>query len=197
VNQRLCGLPKPWFPSPEQFPYQAVRRLYIQAKYKYLLFAGEPESLEVRRSLEDYWFYIDEVSDVFPAVQGPVPLSDLRTEYTYGDMIRKETYVWHPALGGKWLPLEVLHKGLIHFPGSATEEEIYRFYEMRRHLTRQQSPHLRGPLECKVKGKVSVKWVILLNVSLSINTLSEEVVTGSSYFLDDIRLNLMKTAGGK
>jgi hypothetical protein len=104
VNQRLCGLPKPWFLSPEQFSYQAVHRLYIQAKYKYLLFAREPASLEVRRSLEDYWFYIEEVSDVFTAVSGPVPPSDLRTKYTYGDMIRKETYVWHPLLGGKWLP---------------------------------------------------------------------------------------------
>jgi hypothetical protein len=46
-----------------------------------------------------------------------------------------------------------------------------------------------------VKGKVSVKWVMLLNVSLSINTLSEEVVTESTYFIDNLRFNLVETAG--
>ena len=195
VNLKLCGLPKPWFPSPEQFPYQAVRRMYIQAKYKWLLFAGEAESLEGCKSLEEYWFYIDEVSEETPSVQGPVSLSVLRTAHSYGDSIRKETFVWHPVLGAKWLALQALHPGLISFPGSASDEEVCRFYEMRRHLTRQRAPHLRGPLECQSRGKLIVKWLILLNISLSVNTLTQEVIPESTYSLSNTHFNLVEKAG--
>lgn len=195
INQRLCSLPKPWFPTPERYPYAAVRRLYIRAKYQYLVFAGEPQVLEVRPNLQEYWFFIDEVSEEMSRVEGPISLDTLRSEFAFGEMILKETFLWHPVLGSKWLPLHALHQGLISSPNSSSEAEICRFYEMRRHLTLHNPPHLRGPLMHQIKGKISTKWFILSNAALSVNVLSQEIETERTYFLSDIRFNLIEKFG--
>ena len=188
VNTRLCSAEKPWFPSIREYQFPAVRRYWVKAKYWNLSFTAVDCSPGVRHSLDQFWFYLDEVSEEATQMQGPFT----RTALVAGlqdSLIREDAYLWHPALGQKWQPLEKLDKRVLE-PGEVDLEPVYRKYEVRRRMERQEPPVLKGLLDLQVRGKTTRRWIMLVNTSLYIATLNQSIVIETAYSLQDLGLGL-------
>ena len=189
VSTMLCSAEKPWFPTIQEFPFPAVRRFWVKAKYWNLTFTAVDASPGLHHSFDQFWFYLDEVTEELTQIQGPFTRSALIAGL--GDStIRGDAYVWHPALGQKWLPLEKLDKRVIE-PGETDLEPVYRLYEQRRRMERQEPPLLKGLLDVQIRGKITRRWIMLVNTSLYIATLAQSLVVETAYSLQDLTLGLL------
>lgn len=170
LNSQLCKSISPWFATPQEFPYLAVRLHWAKAKYLTRAFAKEPPPKPVRTDLSQYWFYLDEVSEEIPTVIGPVSREELRKMRTQGEKVTGESYVWHPVLGRKWVMCEKIYAEVLDEARKKTDALIYDTYETRLELLSHPLPHLRGYLDVTIKSKTQRKWVILRQNSLNLNT---------------------------
>ena len=187
VNHRLLRGVKPWFPSIQEYPYPAVRRGWIKAKYWQLTFSEAEAATAVRYNLNEFWFHLDEDTDEVTQVQGPFTRTELLT--TLGATIRPETYVWHPAISKNWLPIEKLDKRLLD-QGEVDLEQVYQACEVRRKMEKQDPPHLKGVLDWINKGKPMRRWVMLVNTSLYIANLGQTLQVETAYSLQDLTIYL-------
>lgn len=114
-----------------------------------------------RFDLNKFWFYLDEVSSETTEMRGPVSREELRDLVDKGREVNYMCYVWHPALGTQWLPLEKV-KEILTPPEGKTDEVIHTECESRLQMKKYPLPHLRGYLKVGFKGKISTKWVVIL-----------------------------------
>ena len=192
LNSQLCKTIAPWFATPCEFPFLAVRLHWAKAKYLSRAFAIEPIAKPPRTDLNLYWFYLDEVSEEIPVISGPVSREDLKKLKREGETLLGDSYVWHPVLGKKWVPLDKLYAEIIEDGTKKEDAVIYDTYEQRQELLSQPLPHLRGYLDITVKSKTQRKWVILRRNYLNLNTYNYPSSSDQSVPLDYCDISLLE-----
>lgn len=192
LNSQLCKTIAPWLATPSAFPFLAVRLHWARAKYLGRAFAAEPAEKPARTDLNQYWFYLDEVSEETPIVTGPIDREDVRRLKSEGDKLMADSYVWHPVLGRKWLSLDKLYAEIIDENTKKEDSLIYETYEKRLELLAHPLPHLRGYLDITVKSKTQRKWVILRRNCLHLNTYNYTSSSDQALSLDFCDISLLE-----
>jgi len=192
LNKQLCKTISPWLATPSDFPFLAVRLHWARAKYLSRVFAIEPRERPKRTDLNQYWFYLDEVSEETPIVTGPIGREDVRRLKVEGERLLGESYVWHPVLGRKWLALDKLYAEIIDENTKKPDISIYETYEKRLELLSRPLPHLRGYLDVTIKSKTQRKWVILRRNCLYLNTYNYASSSDQSLSIDFCEISLLE-----
>lgn len=78
-----------------------------------------------------------------------------------------DSYVWHPAIGNKWVKIEKV-KDILIPSETLSDNSIHEACEKKLELINTPTPHLKGYLDNIVKKKHYKKWVVLLGSKLLI-----------------------------
>ena len=78
-----------------------------------------------------------------------------------------DSYVWHPAIGNKWVKIEKV-KDILIPTDMMSDNSIHEACEKKLELINTPTPHLKGNLDSIIKKKHYKKWVVLLGSKILI-----------------------------
>jgi hypothetical protein len=129
------------------------------------------------------WYYIDEVSRETPWIKGPYSRQAIRKLLDDKKLLFKDSFVWHPVLGSKWMKVERVYD-IINPKPNLTDSILQEACLKKLHLQSLPHPHLRGTLEVQSSNCNGKRWVVILDKQIVINS-----VQGSAQSLEK-RINI-------
>ena len=159
VNKRLLLNCAPWIATPQEFDFDFVRLFYIENKYVHESFAVQTHYQVV--NLDQYWFYLDEVSARRTQIKGPCSreqLSKLLSQFP-------SAYVWHPIVSRTWTLAE---RVTFAINPSLSQSAVYEVCFKTLALQDLPFPNLKGPLQVASDqaAEPKMKWVVLVGLKL-------------------------------